>query len=290
MNKTRLKEGHQLGFTLLELLVAISILTMLMGILFSIFNESTRAWTNAQKQVEAFREARAALHVISRDLQNAFISPQLPFVFMNSVPGVSSEPGPSLFFVSSQPLSSQDSTDLSDLCAIGYYCAYTPNRGGTRAKLPFSYKLFRYFKRSNDTFKNIVRTATLNPLTDFFTFGNSPSLPSPSATLTGDEILAFNVCHLRFRYLTEQGTALTDTIPETFPKMDTATPPITDYPLQIEISLNAFNFDTAAKLYHSDSTTARAQWNKADAGPLQKLRAQNVQTFTVRVSLPKRSS
>lgn len=286
----------QTAFTLLELLVAMSVLSILMGILFMIFNESTRAWGQTQRRVEAFREARAALHTMTRDLQNAYVTKQTPMLLQQQISNLSAEPGPFLFFVTSQSFDGQDTTNRSDLCTVGYYCAYMPNRDNLRAGMPRSYKLFRYFKQGNVTYGNIVRTATAaNALTDFYTFGTgSGQLAAPSPLQSGDEVLAFNVCNLKVRYVTQQNTTMTDVVPATFPKLFAAatatTAEVWDYPVQLEVSVDAFNFDTAAKFYvNGNDSSARQNWNGTST-KVTKLRQESVQTFTTRITLPVPSS
>ncbi|MCX7887130.1 MAG: prepilin-type N-terminal cleavage/methylation domain-containing protein [Verrucomicrobiae bacterium] len=65
------------GFTLLELLAAIAILAILTTLLFSAFNQASRAWTAAERQVGSTQQARAALEMLARDLSQAVLSTNL---------------------------------------------------------------------------------------------------------------------------------------------------------------------------------------------------------------------
>lgn len=68
------------AFTLIELLIAISILSLLVVVLSSLLGGVSRAWTAGEQQVQAFQDGRAALDLISRELAQAVISPRLQFV------------------------------------------------------------------------------------------------------------------------------------------------------------------------------------------------------------------
>jgi|GEM_PF-1451604 len=59
------------GFTLLELLTALTITIMLVGMLFAAFNQASRAWTSAESQTETFQTGRAILDLMARDLAQA---------------------------------------------------------------------------------------------------------------------------------------------------------------------------------------------------------------------------
>ncbi|MFV0415202.1 MAG: type II secretion system protein, partial [Chthoniobacterales bacterium] len=49
------------GFTILELLVAITILSVLVVLLLSMLDNTTKLWRTNENRVESYREARAAL-------------------------------------------------------------------------------------------------------------------------------------------------------------------------------------------------------------------------------------
>jgi type II secretory pathway component PulJ len=62
------------GFTLVELLVAMAITIMMVGLLASIANSTTRAWRFGEGQTETHSSARGALSLIGRELQGAVIN------------------------------------------------------------------------------------------------------------------------------------------------------------------------------------------------------------------------
>ncbi len=73
------RRAEQSGFTLIELLTSIAILLILVGMLTVAFNTASNTWRAAEKDVERFQDARLALDLIARDLQQAFVSTNVPF-------------------------------------------------------------------------------------------------------------------------------------------------------------------------------------------------------------------
>ena len=56
------------GFTILELLAAMTILSMLVVMLVATFNQASRSWLQAENRVETYGQARAALDFITKEL------------------------------------------------------------------------------------------------------------------------------------------------------------------------------------------------------------------------------
>jgi prepilin-type N-terminal cleavage/methylation domain-containing protein len=67
------------GFTLMELMVSVAILIMMVGLLFSAFNQTSKAWTQGENRVETFQGARAALDMMGREIAQAMANTNLPF-------------------------------------------------------------------------------------------------------------------------------------------------------------------------------------------------------------------
>jgi prepilin-type N-terminal cleavage/methylation domain-containing protein len=59
------------GFTLLELMTALTITSMLVVMLFAAFDQASRAWTAAENRTETFQVGRAILDLMARDLAQA---------------------------------------------------------------------------------------------------------------------------------------------------------------------------------------------------------------------------
>ncbi len=60
------------AFTLLEVLVAVTILAVMMTFLFNLLGSSVKLWETGNKRIEAAQAARVGLNIMARDLQNAF--------------------------------------------------------------------------------------------------------------------------------------------------------------------------------------------------------------------------
>lgn len=60
------------AFTLVELVVAMAIFSLMMMVLINIFTSSQRVWSTTAARNEMFENARIALDIMSRDLQVAF--------------------------------------------------------------------------------------------------------------------------------------------------------------------------------------------------------------------------
>ena len=80
------------GFTVIELLVATSILTLIVLVLFSIFDRTQRAMRSNNAQVDVSEGARAALEMISRDLEQ-MTATQIPGD-VNFYTGLEGNPNP----------------------------------------------------------------------------------------------------------------------------------------------------------------------------------------------------
>jgi general secretion pathway protein J len=99
------------GFTLLELIAAVAVLSILALILFEVFNQATRGWEQGQNRVESGQQARAALDFLARDLSQAIVNTNgsLPPTFS----GISSEK--MAFYAPVNP-----DLDGPDLCLVSY--------------------------------------------------------------------------------------------------------------------------------------------------------------------------
>ncbi|TLD71909.1 Verru_Chthon cassette protein C [Phragmitibacter flavus] len=71
------------GFTLVELLVSMTILSILMLLVASIVSEVQRAWSQTSAKVSQFREARRAFDVLKNNLGQATLNPYLRYRFNN---------------------------------------------------------------------------------------------------------------------------------------------------------------------------------------------------------------
>lgn len=70
----------RLAFTLVELLIATTILSLLVVFTASLLSAVSNTWVSSEQQVETFQGGRAILNLIAQDLSQAVISDRLQFI------------------------------------------------------------------------------------------------------------------------------------------------------------------------------------------------------------------
>ena len=68
------------GFTLVELLVSMALLTFLMLVLAGFTEAASRAWREGQSRTETFQSARNSLEIVARELTPAVVDTRMQFV------------------------------------------------------------------------------------------------------------------------------------------------------------------------------------------------------------------
>lgn len=68
------------GFSLLEILVAMAILSVIILMMTTIFNQSSQAWDRGLSQSQKGMEGRAALNLMARELKSAVVGEDTDFV------------------------------------------------------------------------------------------------------------------------------------------------------------------------------------------------------------------
>jgi hypothetical protein len=249
-----------------------AVLSLLLVILASIVDSATKLWRQNENRVDSYREARAALNIISGDLQAAYFvreaTPLTPkFFLLNSesgLPGTALPPSEAgnIMFVSALPHDSQDTAadkDKSDLCSIGYFLAYdSPTLNSSHRSL----NLYRYFRGSDDTFLMIKSDTSISS-------GNGkPILTGPS----GEEVLARNIVSLKIKaYIVDpNGGLVKEYTAQPDPTTGTVTPPSF-----IDIELTALNNEAAKRL------DSKSDWQNTSSVPYKT----QARTFTTRVNL-----
>jgi general secretion pathway protein J len=72
------RDGRSFGFSLLEVIVAIAVMTMISTLIFTAFSSLKRSKEGIARVSERYREGRMALARVSRELQSAYLSKHLP--------------------------------------------------------------------------------------------------------------------------------------------------------------------------------------------------------------------
>lgn len=74
------------AFTILELLVAMSVLLIILLIIFSITQQTGNAWKSTNSKIEAFQRARAAFEAITQNLGQATLNTYYDYQYENDIP------------------------------------------------------------------------------------------------------------------------------------------------------------------------------------------------------------
>ena len=244
------------AFSLLEILVAISVLSILLVVLLNIVHGSTTLWRTAENRAEAYREARAAIQVISTDLRNLLPSTNSAH-FITNLPGsdASTRPDSQIGFLTTIPVTAQN--NKSDLCAVAYFLAYANKAPVAGNQGPQSYNLYRYFIESNETFANLQQNV---PFSDV----------NPANTHC--EILARNILDFQITPLTASTNGFTNWTHS----------PSTPTPDLVELKIVGLNNERSHRF---NARNDQAAWDtlRGDTNAPDYLK--NTKTFTTRVKL-----
>jgi len=186
------------AFTLIELMVATAITSLLLLGMTGIFDQSMKAWRLSSRRADAEREVRAALATIQRDLGGLVVNSNLPIKFniddpleVNIPAQYSTRPAKSgpqgqdwsdvsgiLFFASSQPARAGTPGDVS---GIGYFVAWDETANDGKG----AYNLYRRFQTPTELLEGVV-TRLNNP-----TEGPYQINSIPAAEVVGANVLNF---------------------------------------------------------------------------------------------------
>lgn len=172
------------GMTLLELLVAVAVSTLLILALASILGTTGGVYAETERTVESLRDGRAALGIMRNDMAGQMgPSRGLTVYHQRQDNTLSTQWG---FFTAQSSKAQEKSRNPGDLCYVLYYTAVTSD-----ANDRVSRKLYRRFLSSLDTL----------PLLQ-----EEPFQP-PAVDSTMDDVVAFNVLDFRceFRRRDENG-------------------------------------------------------------------------------------
>ena len=243
------------AFSLLEILVAISVLSILLVVLLNIVQGATSLWRGSENKVEAYREARAALQVMSSDLKNILPTTNTDF-FRTNLTNT-----PNIGFLAALPISSQDTTSSkSDICAVGYFVAYDNKSPIAGANGRQSYNFYRYFVESNETFEKLTDASGPTDVLDF----DSDFPP---------EILARNVVGFNATYSVTNAAGGFDSWTQN------ATYPM---PQVVEIKVTAVNNERTMRF---SARNASGEWDNFSANTTSSDYLKNTKTFTTRINL-----
>lgn len=123
------------GFTLVELLVAIVILSLISVLIYSAFSSMKRSREGLERVEDRYREGRLAMARMTRELQSAFISLHAPIntallVEKTAFIGTSGTPADRIDFDSFANRRVDRNSHISDQCELSYFGSPNPDESG----------------------------------------------------------------------------------------------------------------------------------------------------------------
>jgi hypothetical protein len=195
------------AFTLIELMAATTVLSIVLLMMVGMQDQMSKAWSNANRRTDATREARAACLLMARDLStfamrgktfgrfSAFptnlTNAAVPFYYSsNGIAGLApSDASNCAQFFGLIPEAAKG-TNPADIALVGYYIAQATNTN-VNGFVTTSYNLFRYYISPSNAASGIATWL---------------SAPNPTAQglftniWTNSEILARNACNLQINF------------------------------------------------------------------------------------------
>lgn len=198
------------SFTLIELMCATTLLSVILLMMVGMQDQMSKAWKNSNRRMDATREARAALRMMSSDLGNLYFrtntsgstfaynpnrSP-IPLAILNdgarattlSIPN--GQPGSVAIFALVQRQSSVPNPNaiFDEFSAVGYYIGKAEDVDVNGFKRT-SYNLYRFFSTGTNLTPGLI---------SYLQSANaSASVTNIFRPSTNDDILARNACNLQ---------------------------------------------------------------------------------------------
>lgn len=131
-----MSRGSRRGFTLIELVVAITVLAFVTMLLYGAFSTLKSSRDGLARIQDRYREGRIAMARITRDLQSAYISQHVPIspalvVQKTAFVGKVGMPGHRIDFNAFSNIQRDRSAHVSDQIEVSYYMADNPEQPGT---------------------------------------------------------------------------------------------------------------------------------------------------------------
>ena len=202
------------AFTLIELMAATTVLSVILLMMVGMQDQMSKAWSNSNRRTDATREARAAARLMAADLAgmgfrgnspnssfDAFASvlsnQGLPYIYSSNGTGPitisNAQSGSAYLFA----LCNQASrgTNYTDIGLVGYYIA-SSGRTNVNGFVVTNYNLHRYYVPASNAVGNLTSWFANRTATSLFSGVN------PAA----DDILARNTCNLRITFFGKAGS------------------------------------------------------------------------------------
>lgn len=123
------------GFTLIEVLIAVSILALISGLLVTSFSSLKRSKEGIQRSSDRYREGRLAMARITRELESAYVSKHIPIdqsmaVTRTIFKAQQDSPADRLDFNAFVNRRTDRDSRQSDQAEVSYYGEESPNNAG----------------------------------------------------------------------------------------------------------------------------------------------------------------
>jgi len=199
---------EQSAFTLIELMAATTVLSVILLMMVGMQDQMSKAWSNSNRRTDATREARAAARLMAADLAGMGFRPStpnssydnfasvlanqgLPYLYSSNGVGPITIPNAQsgsayLFALCNQ---ASRGTNYTDIGLVGYYIA-SSGRTNINGFVVTNYNLHRYYVPASNAVGN---------LTSWFASKTAGTLFSGVNPAT-DDILARNTCNLRITF------------------------------------------------------------------------------------------
>jgi type II secretory pathway pseudopilin PulG len=267
------------GFTLVELLIAAAITVVIVVMLGLMLGSLVSSASHASQRVDAFRDARAALQMMERDLSNLVRAQWNPATtqpvtraaayfaldkrWQDAANDPYSDPANGNPNRQMFGLIATKSSAPGDMCAVGYYCRWDTQL--------HAYTLRRLFLDATTTFNVFT-----SPAVTAANYASDSDLYAPSVN---DEVLAAYVWNLNITMRDAAGNVI-----NTYPYIcdpNTVTP--TSLPAAIEISFNAMSPQAARTV--TSVSSAPADWMDTTTQNYQRLVRPHAYEFRTRINL-----
>jgi prepilin-type N-terminal cleavage/methylation domain-containing protein len=254
------------GFTLVEVLIATAIVLFMVLMLGQVLSSIQGMWRKSEARTDPFRDARAAIDLMARDLTVVVTNDKAPVLALKNVYSQSndSKDGPT-HNQQVYALVPMKNTSKSDICAVGFYCTWDSTK--------HAYILRRHFLGSDDAFTRL-QSAGLPGAPAPVGAGSVYTPSNPATSPAQDENIANYVWDLKIVPYNYSGGALA---PDT-------TYPITYYsalPQFLEISFKAISPQAAKKLGGASTGT----WFDTTSSTYQNQILPDMHQFSTRIKL-----
>ena len=248
------------SFTLIELMAACTVLSIVLLMMVGMQDQMSRAWSNANRRTDTAREARAATMLLADDLSfPIFRSPkstsskdnisdsttnkELPFLYSRdgsslglTISNLQIQSSCIFFITCPRPRG----TNSSDLALVGYYVA-SSSKVNVSGFTNESYNLHRYYSNGPGVVSNLASWFANKEPTSLFR----------NVSPANDDILAQNVANFKLLFYNNTSNPITNGI--NYTNSDSGNPYAGN---KIQVSLTLYPGDVVQKFKSTDEWTS----------------------------------